>query len=179
MDEDFFDELYEKLTDDPVTKDQMSFDDVVARPKRENYWMDSDDDMMFAENFTLKASAYTSARNQLNERFADLMISSKNERLSATNTMLSMLKKHPGLIYVVEVDDSFELHMLRALLQEAVKLTFPNITFTSFERGLKHAGLFVDKTTHGKNRSGVKVWGIRANKNRQSQSQSRIKKLKV
>ena len=66
-----------------------------------------------------------------------------------------MLRYYTELMYVEVAEgarNGLELCCARDTLMHKVKddPRFPNLVFTSFERGLKHAGLYVTQSTHGK-----------------------------
>lgn len=74
-----------------------------------------------------------------------------------------MLKYFPDLVYVdILPSGEYEVNfyreqVIRKLKQEESK--FPNIVFTSFERGLKHAGMEVTQSTHGQ--TPIKKWAMK------------------
>lgn len=80
-----------------------------------------------------------------------------NEQLpSAIRTLDTMLRDFPALCFVVfnTNSDGPEVHFHRKSMIDQMGKSF---NFTSFERGLKHAGLYVKASTHGKV---VKIWSV-------------------
>jgi hypothetical protein len=79
---------------------------------------------------------------------------------SSIQTLSNLMQHFPELCYVVrDAANQFEVHFLRDRLIKALRnqeSKFPNLVFTSFERGLKHAGLEVTQSTHGQ--VAVKKW---------------------
>jgi hypothetical protein len=80
---------------------------------------------------------------------------------SSIQTLSSLMLQFPDLCYVVQdmLTNQFEVHFLRDRLIKALRRQeskFPNLVFTSFERGLKHAGMEVTQSTHGQ--VAVKKW---------------------
>lgn len=79
---------------------------------------------------------------------------------SSIQTLSNLMQHFPELCYVVrDAAGQFEVHFLRDRLIKALRQQeskFPNLVFTSFERGLKHAGLEVTQSTHGQ--VAVKKW---------------------
>ena len=73
-----------------------------------------------------------------------------------------MLKVYPDLVYLAHNTraNRLEVHFVRTLLIKQLEedQSFPGLVFTAFERGLKHAGMYVITTTH--NQMAVKRWGI-------------------
>lgn len=88
------------------------------------------------------------------------------------NRLLSLMEEFHDLVYV----EANELHFVRDKLIRQLKKnpTFESLVFTSFERGLKHAGLTVIASTHGGNR--VKKWGLQSKKTKTLQSKPTKKK---
>ncbi len=82
---------------------------------------------------------------------------------SSILSLNNMLLHFPELVYVVRNPaNEFEVHFLRDRLIKTLRLhesRFPNLVFTSFERGLKHAGMEVTQSTHGQIQ--VKKWGMK------------------
>ena len=80
----------------------------------------------------------------------------RQRTFSSIATVSRLILKFPDFIYVILVQDgNFELHYHRkALLAELT--AYGTFNMTSFERGLKHAGLRVIQTTHGK--VAIKKW---------------------
>jgi len=82
---------------------------------------------------------------------------------SAIINLHAMLLAHPDLVYLDRMEDgAIEVHfhrdqLIKALRQEEEK--FPALVFTSFERGLKHAGMEVTQSTHGQ--ITVKKWAMK------------------
>merc|ERR1711991_158136 len=62
---------------------------------------------------------------------------------SAVLNLHNMLDAFPELVYLVRREED----------------KFPSLVFTSFERGLKHAGMEVTQSTHGQTQ--VKKWGMK------------------
>jgi hypothetical protein len=108
----------------------------------------------------LTSCAKTSLEAEFIETFrrADLSLP------TSITTLSNLLLHFPKLIYVVpsETSNELELHFWREQLLQALFLEeakFPGLVFTSFERGLKHAGMEVTQSTHGGRK--VKKWAIR------------------
>lgn len=82
---------------------------------------------------------------------------------SAVLNLHNMLNAFPDLVYLVRLDSGdIEVHFLRDKLIKALRSEedkFPALVFTSFERGLKHAGMEVTQSTHGQTQ--VKKWGMK------------------
>jgi len=83
---------------------------------------------------------------------------------SSIVSLTNMLMHFPELVYVVRnaANNEFEVHFLRDRLIKTLRLhenRFPNLVFTSFERGLKHAGMEVIQSTHGQIQ--VRKWGMK------------------
>jgi hypothetical protein len=83
---------------------------------------------------------------------------------SSILSLTNMLTHFPELVFVVRnaANGEFEVHFLRDRLIKTLRLhenRFPNLVFTSFERGLKHAGMEVIQSTHGQIQ--VKKWGMK------------------
>jgi len=82
---------------------------------------------------------------------------------SAVLNLHNMLDAFPELVYLVRLENGdIEVHFLRDKLIKALRSEedkFPSLVFTSFERGLKHAGMEVTQSTHGQTQ--VKKWGMK------------------
>jgi len=82
---------------------------------------------------------------------------------SAILNLKAMLQTFPELVYLErlpngDIEVLFERdQLIKALRQEEEK--FPQLVFTSFERGLKHAGMEVTQSTHGQ--ITIKRWGMK------------------
>jgi hypothetical protein len=78
---------------------------------------------------------------------------------SAIETVKRLFFGFPELIYIHCTNEGhLELHYNRKRLYTELNV-FWTFNMTSFERGLKHAGLYVIRGTHG--RVPIKIWGIK------------------
>ena len=73
---------------------------------------------------------------------------------SAITTLEALFEAFPRQCFLSKRGDEYDLCFLREELMGELKRameaeSFPKIVFTSFERGLKHAGLEVTQSTHG------------------------------
>ncbi len=105
--------------------------------------------------------------NNLSEVAAAFVSSFRSEGRglpSSIQTLNNLMQSFPDLCYVVrDASGQFEVHFLRDRLIKMLRQQeskFPNLVFTSFERGLKHAGLEVTQSTHGQ--VAVKKWRKKA-----------------
>jgi len=101
---------------------------------------------------------------RLAARFIDLFRRPNKALSSAVKQLEDMLRYYTELMYVEVAEgarNGLELCCARDTLMHKVKddPRFPNLVFTSFERGLKHAGLYVTQSTHGK--VPIKRWGFK------------------
>merc|ERR1711964_694013 len=82
---------------------------------------------------------------------------------SAVLNLHNMLDAFPELVYLVRLENGdIEVHFLRGKLIKALRSEedkFPSLVFTSFERGLKHAGMEVTQSTRGQ--ITIKRWGMK------------------
>jgi len=84
---------------------------------------------------------------------------------SAITTLESLFRTFPKLCYLQKCGNEVDLCFVREELMQQLKLAteqgrFPKIVFTSFERGLKHAGMEVTQSTHG--HIPIKKWRVKA-----------------
>ncbi len=74
---------------------------------------------------------------------------------TAIQTLEGFLRNCPDLVWLVQIDDDLEVHFQRALTILFLQKNNPTFNFTSFERGLKHAGMEVTQATHA---NPIKIW---------------------
>jgi hypothetical protein len=82
----------------------------------------------------------------------------RNEKSrSCLKTLQALLRKYPELAFFAESEDGrLELCFDRARLVQRLYREEPDLIFTSLERGLKHSGLVVSRSSHRGNR--FKKW---------------------
>jgi len=82
---------------------------------------------------------------------------------SAIVNLDCMLKNFPEYVYIEHNEEGdLEIHFVRDKLLKALRNEeerFPALVFTSFERGLKHAGMEVTQSTHGQTQ--IKKWAMK------------------
>jgi len=81
---------------------------------------------------------------------------------SSIQTLKTILNKYPDLACIKKNNEQSEVHMHRDALLKKLRNDYPAIIMTSFERGLKHAGMEVLQSTHGE--VVIKIWGINKSK---------------
>jgi hypothetical protein len=102
---------------------------------------------------------------KLNEidRFIDSFRQEGRCLSSAIVNLECMLKHFPEYVYIEYSDrGELEIHFVRDKLLKTLRNEeerFPALVFTSFERGLKHAGMEVTQSTHGQTQ--IKKWGMK------------------
>ena len=101
-----------------------------------------------------------------------------SNRITARQDLEILLKKLPNLVWIerkgkdedvnqiADDDNNFELYfsrneVIKCIREKPTLFTRPLI-FTSFERALKHAGMYVTQTTHGTNL--IKSWMFKTDK---------------
>ncbi len=134
---------------------------------------------IFPRETTISSDAVSNNKNATDESFVDTLDNAKTSletefidtfrRKSSTLptsivTLHELLLHFPQLVYVARSEESneLELHFHRERLLQSLRIEqakFPDLVFTSFERGLKHAGLAVIQSTHAGEK--VKKWATR------------------
>ena len=99
---------------------------------------------------------------------------------SSILTLKAMLLAFPDLVYLERLDSGdIEILFQRDQLIKALRSEeerFPQLVFTSFERGLKHAGMEVTQSTHGQ--ITIKRWGMKKNYVAKPTGAKRVRKRK-
>ncbi|ARF10067.1 hypothetical protein Indivirus_11_11 [Indivirus ILV1] len=107
-------------------------------------------------------------RMQNAERFIKKLTNLNGKRTRIINILSTLLERYYMYVWVDIFDENFELCFRHKEIKnnieinmsddESIKLFNGRLIFSSFERGLKHDGLVVIKTTHGFNI--IKKWGF-------------------
>lgn len=97
------------------------------------------------------------------DEFASFFDVKDLERNSVSN-LINYLKRYPKLVYLEntgrEGKQKYELCFERAKLERVLRKK-ENVVIVSFERSLKHAGLYVTQSTHGG--CAIKKWAFKEN----------------
>jgi hypothetical protein len=150
----------EKNDDTSLSKCAFSANDLADVPLHDNAyeWSNNNaaDDCVSSKAKDVDIS--------LEAEFIETFCSADSSLPTSLVTLRDLLLHFPKLVYVVrsETSNEMELHFWRKQLLQALRpeqAKFPDLVFTSFERGLKHTGMEVTQSTHGGRK--VKKWAIR------------------